>query len=1253
MFGSPFALWPHRRWTRRSSLAAGQNLPGLLIIAALAWLLLGASSSITQAAVLWSDLASTLVHENGEGSDILNGALKRDDSSTDTLYFKLHVDPLSDASTEEYLAAFELCEGGEERLGIGNALKAWAYSAFKTVDLAQSGSATDYIDLRSSRPEPAGPGSFYTYEHPHRGLESTIVFRVQYVAGGDDLITVWLNPDLGPGANETSQPESLVTRFTADASFDEIHLRHNGGGNGWIFSELEIATAFSDFTAAANPPPEAGRSEVGQGEFPFTFRSWQTEQGLPQNYVRALAQTLDGCLWVGSDDGVVRFDGARFVSFGLQAGLHSGPVRTLLGDSRGSLWIGGASGGLTCFQEGQFFTLTTRDGLPSDSVTALAEEDNGRIWVGTEAGLVVWNGECLSLPLAAEAFRDKRITALFRDAKGTLWLGAAQTGVFRLEKGRFSAVADTAVNDLLKEPHCLLVDKQGRLWVGAGDDLVLYLEGKRWRPYRIPRHQARPYVTSLAEGPEGTIWAGSAGEGLFQFKGGKAEVIRARSGLSDNTAECLLVDRDGVLWVGTHGGLNRLRRRNLFVFGASEGLGYGAVQSLAEVLPGVVWAGKAGDGLYRWEGRNFSRLPAAGLGLVGPQINALLRVRDGSCWVAGAHGLLHFKDPTNAASQGEFYALAGRNVLALAEDEAGLLWIGTREGEIWLLNHGTWRTQTNLWQTHPITAIVHGRDGSVFLGTDGGGLERYLGPTHDHFDRNQGLLSDLIRTLYLDAQGTLWVGTAGGGLSLWVDGRISTFTTREGLPDNTISQILEDDTGRLWLGSNRGIAGVTKTELSELPPAKIRSIYPQVYGRGEGMVSEECTGGFYPAGLKTKSGRLWFSTLKGIVAVDTRLRTTESSAPSVLLEEVLVDRAPVSAFKVSSALRESSVSSSRPEKTSSALLIPPGKHRLELVYTAVSFDAPERVRFRYQLEGLDSDWVDAGTRRSTFYNYVPPGNYCFRVTACNGDGVWNQSASSLALTVLPYFWQTPWFIGLGAGGLLVSVVGSVRLVEKRKLHRRVKRLEQERMLEQERTRIAQDLHDEMGARLCRISFMSAHARRAQDVPDELKQQIAAISDDSREVLHSLDEIVWAVNPQNDTLEHLASYIGQYAQDYFQETGVACELDIPAQIPPHPLSSQWRHHLFLAVHEALTNILKHSQATRAKIEVISSLSVFTIIVSDNGRGFVTPNAENHGGNGLRNMRQRLADIGGRCELESAPGRGTTIRLFFPLTVPSAK
>jgi ligand-binding sensor domain-containing protein/signal transduction histidine kinase len=1213
-------------------------------------------AQVAPGVILWSDLGTTLVHNTGEGYDILGGAVKEDDSSTNTLYFKFRVDPLSDASTEEYFAAFELYEGDKERLGIGNALKAWAYSAFRADANGESHEGSDYIDLHSSRPEPSTPGTSIIYENPHRGIECTIVFKVQYVPGGDDLVTVWLNPDLGPGATEAAQPESLITKFKADASFNEIHLRHGGGGDGWIFSDMAIATSFGDFVAANGNEPGAANRVLGGNEPLFTFRCWQSEQGLPQDRVRALAQTSDGYLWVGTDDGVARFDGVRFVSFGLPEGLPSGPVRTLFGDSDGTLWIGSVGEGLIHWQAGHLTAYTMADGLPSDSISALAEDNEGRLWVGTDAGLALWQDGHLVKLNAAKEFNGKAITALFKDRQGNMWLGATGAGVFKFHDGKFIPLEDAATKELLQDPHCLLVDKKERIWIGAGDDFVLCRDGNQWRPYQIPRHLARSFVSSLAEEPDGTVWAGSASEGLFEFKNDKLVSINASSGLSDNSVESLLVDRDGNLWVGTDAGLNLLRQKDLFAFDQRQGLGYGAVGGLAEIAPGVIWVGKPSDGLYQWDGQSFSRLMSADLSIIGQQINALLVSKDGSCWVAGRYGLLHIKNPIKAANKAELFTLPGHNIISLCEGHDGGLWAGTHEGELWRLENGKWRARADL--VHPITAIVAGANGAMWIGTEGDGVYELNGGAHTHWDTSNGLLSDLVRTLHLDSEGTLWIGTAGGGLSWLRQGRMTTFTMREGLPDNTISEILEDSKGRLWLGSNRGIACVSKQELEELAAGKISSVYPQVFGRAEGMLSEECTGGFCPAGLKTTSGQLWFPTLKGVVVVDPRIHLAKLPIPTVLLEEISVDGVPNPVFPVAS-----SASGVQGEKFKSAdlksgvLRLGPGKHRIEFQYTALGFDAPERIRFRYRLEGLDSDWVEAGNRRIAFYSYVPPGNYRFHVIACNADGVWNEAGATLALTVSKFFWQTWWFIGASSLTLLVLVGGGVRFVVKRRLQRRLKHLEQERALERERTRIAQDLHDEMGAKLCRISFLSEHARRNNSMPSELKHQIVSISDASREVLHSLDEIVWAVNPQNDTLEHVASYIGYYAQEFFQETGIECSVNISGQLPQYTLSSQSRHHLLLAVHEAFTNVLKHSKATQISVVVNYNPPSFEIVVSDNGGGFNPPatslpsaDSMTASGNGLRNMKQRLADIGGQCLIDSKPGQGVTVQFTLPLRKP---
>jgi len=1220
------------------------------------WLLTGATA--IQATVLWSDLGTILVHDTGEGFDILGGAVKEDDSSTNTLYFKVHVDPLSDASTEEYFAAFELYEGGKERLGIGNALKAWAYSAFRADATGQSHEGSDYIDLHSSRPEPSTPGTSIIYENPHRGVECTIVFKVQYVPGDDDIVTVWLNPDLGPGATEAAQPENLITRFKANASFNEIRLRQGGGGDGWIFSDMAIATSFADLVAMNGNEAAVENQGLGNGEPLFAFQSWRSEQGLPQDRVRALAQTRDGYLWVGTDDGVARFDGVRFVSFGLPEGLPSGPVRTLFGDSRGALWIGSVGEGLIRWQAGHSTTFTMADGLPSDSISALAEDNEGRLWIGTDAGLALWHDGRLTSFKAAEEFKGKAVAALFKDRQGYMWLGATDAGVFKYQGEKFIPLMDTATKELLQDPHCLLVDKAGRVWIGAGDDFVLCRDGEQWRPYRIPRHFARSFACALGEQPDGTVWAGSVSEGLLEFRDGKLVTINASSGLSDNSVESLLVDRDGNLWAGTEVGLNLLRQKNLFAFDQKQGLGYGAVDGLAEIASGVVWVGKPSDGLYRWDGRNFSRLMSANLSVTGQQINTLLASRDGSCWVAGPDGLLHFGAPLKTTDKAELFSLPGANIISLCEDEKGGLWAGTREGQLWRLEKQNWKAQTNLF--HAITAIISVTNGVMWIGTEGGGVYQLNGYPRVHLSTSNGLLSDLIRTLYLDTQGTLWIGTAGGGLSWWRQGRITTFTVREGLPDNTISEILEDGKGRLWLGSNRGIGCVDKGELEDLAAGKIAAVYPQVYGRAEGMLSEECSGGFYPAGLKSQSGQLWFPTLKGVVVVDPQVHLSRLPAPTVLLDEVLVDGVPSSGFQVASAASAKQSGKTAAGSNASVLNLGPGKHRIEFQYTALGFDAPERIRFRYRLEGLDSDWVDAGNRRVAFYSYVPPGSYRFHVIACNADGLWNETGATLALSVSKYFWQTWWFLGLFILLLLVSVVGVVRFGVKRRLQHRLRQLEQERALERERTRIAQDLHDEMGAKLCRISFLSEHARRSQDVSAELQHQIVSISDASRDVLHSLDEIVWAVNPQNDTLENVASYLGHYAQEYFQETGIECKVDIPERLPHYAFSSQWRHHLLLAVHEAFTNTLKHSRATQINVFVVYDDSALEIIVSDNGNGFdpslLEPKSTDTTAtpcNGLRNMYQRLTDIGGRCLISSQPGRGVTVRFVLPLHSPNKK
>lgn len=1185
------------------------------------------------AVVLWSNFDAIFVNTNGPGADLLGGAVKRDRGANDTLYFKFQVEPNSDETTEPYFAALELFEDDTERIGVGNALDAWAYSVFYPGAQSSGVPPAGYLDLRSARPDTNAIAHLANYQCPRRGEPVTIVFKVQYVPNGEDLVTVWLNPDLGPGANEMNQPETLTTRFNADASFDELRLRHGGEGGGWKFSDLAIATAFNDFVDSSSAQPGSGQENLAQSADSLQFHSWLKNQGLPRVPVNAIQQTRDGYLWIAGAGAIARFDGVRFVPLNEQTVETNYSERTVFGDGQGALWVA-VPGGLQRWQNEHATMLTINDGLPNGHVTAVNEDAQGNVWIGTTAGLAIWNNGRLVPVVDVGKIRGRAVTTIFRDRQGSMWLVLEGKEVFQFNQDHFRPITSDSTKDWMTDVHGLLVDATGRVWLAAGEDAVLCRDADGWHHYRIPKRITGSRVKALAEEPDGTIWAGGDG-GLFLFSNGKFVAVPASTRLAGSTVESLFVDHDGALWAGTDEGLNRLQHKCLFALGQGEGLGFGPVQGLAQVSPGVVWATRTGDGIYRWDGRSFSRLRAAGLSAHNSQANALLLAHDGSCWVASTGGLLRYKDPVAAADEVSWFELPGENIVSIAEDRDGSLWAGTHGGKLWQLREGKWIAQKSVSISNAITAILPAPNGVVWIGSEGSGLICLDHNVATTFSKNSGLPSEIIRALYLDAQGTLWIGTA-AGLSCKRGDTISNFTAHYGPSENPVSQILEDANGRLWLGTGQGIVCVHKDQLADFAAGKLDALDPKIFNHADGMPSEECTGGFCPAALKIQSGLLWFPTTKGVAVIAPHSWPVAKPLPGTVIEEILLDGVPANA-----------------NSAATNFTVPPGKHRLELVYTGLRFDAPETLRFRYKLEGWDPDWIDAGTSRSAVYNFVPPGQYGFRVIASNSDGNWATPGAEIRLIFARYFWQSWWFIGITGIALLSIVGGSVRLVERQKAKARLKRLEQERALERERTRIAQDLHDEMGAKLCRISFLSEHARRPSTNPAEMQEQIKSISDDSREVLHSLDEIVWAVNPQNDTLEHATSYLAQFAQEYFVMTGVECELVMPSQMPHHPVSSQVRHHLFLAVREALANILKHSGATHAKISMVCENDKLKISVEDNGKGFdATTHAASDAHSrdmrdGLRNMTKRFADVGGQCSIASTVGSGTSVKFILPL------
>jgi signal transduction histidine kinase len=401
------------------------------------------------------------------------------------------------------------------------------------------------------------------------------------------------------------------------------------------------------------------------------------------------------------------------------------------------------------------------------------------------------------------------------------------------------------------------------------------------------------------------------------------------------------------------------------------------------------------------------------------------------------------------------------------------------------------------------------------------------------------------------------------------------------------------------------------------------------YGEGDGLPSLECSGGLQPAAGKLADGRICFATSKGLVIVNPADIKVNQLPPPVVIEDVIVN---------GHLLHSGGADLAAPLK------IPPGQQRFEFHFTGLSFVAPEKMRFEYQLVGWDNDWMKtANDKRMAEYSYLPPRSYVFHVRACNSDGIWNEEWASFSFVVLPHFWQTWWFgliATLAAIGFITSIVW---YISRRRLRRKLENIQRQQAIERERTRIAKDIHDHLGANLTRISLLSQSAQGELENTEQAAAQLERIYDTSRELTRSMDEIVWAVNPQHDTLDSLASYLGNFAQEYLMSLRIRCRLEVPLHLPHWPITAETRHNIFLAFKEALHNVVKHSGATEVVVLLTVDPAAVTLVLRDNGKGFdpgsVAPAPGR--GNGLKNMRQRLEKIGGYFKVQSRPGGGTEI------------
>jgi ligand-binding sensor domain-containing protein/signal transduction histidine kinase len=976
-------------------------------------------------------------------------------------------------------------------------------------------------------------------------------------------------------------------------------------------------------------------------ETQYAVRVWQAEQGLPENSVNCIAQTRDGYLWIGTFNGLVRFDGREFIWVGPEgvANERASRILCLYADDGDALWVGTDGEGVYRYYQGQWEHIAGGRELVHPIVLALTGDGDGGVWIGTYRGLNRWQKGEIAAFTDREGYGvfPETVFGLATDPVKGLWV-AAEKHLYYFAQGRFEEVALPVVEGDASVMRTVHVGRDGRRWAGRWGEFLLHSQLDRWEIMSDLGESDRGHLYAIVESSTGEVWVGTDG-GLSCYRDGRWFSFPSHDSLVGHEVRALFEDREGNIWAGGIGvGLTRIRRTAVTAFTMRHGLLRERVRAIREMQSQELWVGFDGGGMVRGLPGSFQPWELPSPIPPGASVWSLLRDRRNVLWI-GTYGDGLWRqdaDGVERVAQTAVSPAPASQVTALLQDNFDRIWVGTYQGLFRVVANNRLQPVPlpvpNRFLRAHVTSLLQDPAGILWVGYNGQGIIQVKDSRSVRLTVTNGLPSDFVRTLHADADGTIWIGTR-SGLARWRAGEITAFTTADGLADDTISQILEDDAGYLWLGSNHGIMRIGKSSFDQVAQERGTLLSVRVFDTSDGPPANECTGGFHPAGHRGSDGRLWFATTKGLVAVNPQQVTFNSVPPDVFIDSIRVGS-------------ETVVSPGFGGRFPQTLKLSSGVRQLELRFSAVSLTAPEKVRYRTWLEGWDTDWTDPQPERVVSYSRLPPGNYRFQVMACNNDGVWSPHTTPLAFSVPPYWWQTWWAKAIAGMVAMLCVGGIVSLVQHRRHRAELRRIEARRAIEQERARIAQDLHDDLGAGLTQINLASAMAQNRAMSAEVVGGLLGDISTRARELVTALDEIVWAINPRNDTVASVASYFCQFAQHFLKPSAVTCRLNVAADLPVAELNAEQRHALFLAFEEALHNVVQHSGATQMELTITGENGNLRIGVRDNGRG-LPAGSPPEGADGLRNMRERLDRLGGRCILTSPPGAGTIVTFNLPL------
>ena len=909
-------------------------------------------------------------------------------------------------------------------------------------------------------------------------------------------------------------------------------------------------------------------------------QSWGMENGLPQNSVHALVQTRDGFLWLGTEAGLVRFDGVLFLVLDQNSkpAIPSGDIRSLLGTPDGSLWVGTAEG-LSRRKDGSFTHFSAEEGAPIGTVTALRETPDGKVRVETTQQSAEWNGRGW---LGLESAGTPRVGSLFEARLRNGWAAeATRRAVTVLRGGSREAVLSVGKELPGSRIQALLADREGCLWIGTNGGIARWENGKI---QRLPPTDALAgaSVLSVMEDREGNLWVGTETDGLQVLRDARFHNIGTREGLSSDATTTVVEDSAGTIWIGTNGGGLNVVRRNVNVPGVSttyavrDVLLSDVILSLAAGKNGELWVGTP-DGLNRIRGSAVDSFSSVD-GLPDDFIRSLLVDADGSLWIGTRRGLAHWmfagaepsarRYPTRHEIYTQANGLGSDLVGATARDSAGNLWIATLAG-----------------------------------------LSRLKAGKITNYTTADGLSSNVVTALLPREAGKLVVGTQDHGWNLWDGARFTTLNTAA-LKNTSVHAILDDASNHLWFATAHGIARCDCTMTADCT-------HWIEFGAADGLRSRETATNSHPSAWRSKDGHLWFATPRGLVEVDPAHFPVNTVPPPVVVERFAVDDALHAA--------------------DSFVRVPAGHNHFQFEYAGLSFVAPQKVRYRYMLDGFDHEWTEAGTRRVAYYTNIPPGSYTFRVQAANNDGLWNTEGAALEFELEPHFYQTVWFyiaFGLAMAGLVVLLLKRRLLVAEREF----------KAVLGERNRIAREIHDTLAQGYVGISVqleVLAELLKHKKV-DAATKQLDTTRTHVREGLAEARQSIWALRSQDTGENTLPVNLRRVTE---RAGGRSLEAKFSVFGAYRPLAPGTEREILRVTQEAIHNVEKHAGAKHLTVRLDYGPAEIALEVRDDGRGFAINNegTETPGHYGLTGMRERAAAIGGTLEVTSEPGVGTSVRL----------